>query len=153
MPNNNKIDLDEITKLLIVDDGINNANTQRNNIDLNEINRYLSQSYSYYDDEQKYYKLTSTEFELMKDNNSHVWEVWFYAMLFLCISSFFNGLADYINHNVPTNEAVIYFNFIFFGISLSLALLCRIMWMKVRKRQEQLINKIEKKPHYKLVST
>lgn len=127
---------------------------ENNNINITEINRNLQESYIHYDPNRVDYTISNLEFDLLQQNGDSIWKDIFLATLGLGIPTLLNGYNDYcklkLNENL-TKE--IFMNFLIAGISISLSIICLIVWQKNKKSFAKIIEQIKNKPKYKLPGT
>jgi len=121
------------------------------NINIAEINNNLQQSYIHYDPERVDYTISNFELELLKQAGGSVWKDIFLASLGIAIPTILNGLCSFTKlENKEVINGEIFLNFLIGGISLSLAVICLIVWKNNEVKFTTLIKQIKDKPKYRL---
>jgi hypothetical protein len=122
-----------------------------NDINIAEINQDLQNSYIHYEPNRVDYTINNLELELLEQAGSNIWKDIFWATLGLGIPSLINGCTDYCNLQPNTALTLsIFLNFLIAGISLTLSVICLVVWMQNKKNFKKIIGQIKNKPRYKL---
>jgi hypothetical protein len=121
------------------------------NINIEEINKNLQESYIHYDPTRVDYTINDQELKTLEQAGSSIWKDVFLTTLGLGIPLLINGINGYCK--LPENTPLtieIFVNFLFAGICLILAIICFIVWMTNKKSFNKIIKQIKNKPKYKL---
>lgn len=120
------------------------------NVDIQEINKNLQQSYIHYNPDRVDYTINNLELDLLETTGNNIWKDFFIATLAIAIPSLINGYSEYskINDNIYTKE--VFINLVVGLVSVIIAVICFIVWRTNRKSFTNTINQIKVKPKYKL---
>lgn len=122
-----------------------------NNIDIEEINKNLQESFIHYDPQRVDYTVNNVELELLEQTGSTIWKDIFLASLGLGVPSLINGYCDFSKLEKESNPGIdIFTNFLVGGIAICLCIICLIVWQKNSKSFKKQIQQIKNKPKYKL---
>ena len=120
------------------------------NINIQEINKNLQQSYIHYNPDRVDYTINNLELDLLESTGSSIWKDFFIASFALAVPTIINGYSSYNKMTEKIFTTEIFLNSLIGGVCLIVAIICFIVWRTNRKSLKNTINQIKEKPKYKL---
>lgn len=122
--------------------------SEQSNINLNELNKTLSQNVIHYETTRVDYTINDSELNQLEEIGKNMWKEVFFATLGIAIPCLINAYSTQskIQNEIWSKE--VFMNYLFGGICGFLSLFSLIIWISTSKKKTSIINKIKNKPQF-----